>query len=90
VVKRYAARPVTTGSILTWAGKPDSGSRSVPVAWKTSPHVRPASSRTASRRTGSFPAAARRPRKTLGWRTPAEALDQQLLLIEDTGVTRTG
>jgi IS30 family transposase len=31
-----------------------------------------------------------RPRKTLGWRTPAEALNQQLLLIEEAGVATTG
>ena len=30
-----------------------------------------------------------RPRKTLGWRTPAEALNQQLLLIEEAGVATT-
>jgi IS30 family transposase len=31
-----------------------------------------------------------RPRKTLGWRTPAEALNHQLLLIEEAGVATTG
>jgi IS30 family transposase len=31
-----------------------------------------------------------RPRKTLGWRTPAEALNEQLLLIEEAGVATTG
>jgi transposase, IS30 family len=27
-----------------------------------------------------------RPRKTLGWKTPAEALNQQLLSLEQAGV----
>lgn len=31
-----------------------------------------------------------RPRKTLGWRTPAEALNDQLLLLQQTGVASTG
>jgi hypothetical protein len=31
-----------------------------------------------------------RPRKTLGWRTPAEALDEQLRSIEQAGVATTG
>ncbi len=31
-----------------------------------------------------------RPRKTLGWRTPAEALDQCLAQIENHGVATTG
>jgi hypothetical protein len=31
-----------------------------------------------------------RPRKTLGWRTPAEALNDQLLLLQNTGVATTG
>jgi IS30 family transposase len=30
-----------------------------------------------------------RPRKTLGWKTPAEALDDQLRSIQDTGVAST-
>ena len=30
-----------------------------------------------------------RPRKTLGWRTPAETLNQQLLLIQRGGVATT-
>ena len=30
-----------------------------------------------------------RPRKTLGWKTPAEALDEHLLLIQETGVATT-
>jgi len=30
-----------------------------------------------------------RPRKTLGWKTPAEALNQQLLLIQEPGVATT-
>jgi IS30 family transposase len=30
-----------------------------------------------------------RPRKTLGWRTPAEALNEQLLLIKEAGVATT-
>lgn len=31
-----------------------------------------------------------RPRKTLGWKTPAEALNEQLLLIQNnTGVATT-
>jgi IS30 family transposase len=30
-----------------------------------------------------------RPRKTLGWKTPAEALDAHLLLQEQAGVART-
>ena len=30
-----------------------------------------------------------RPRKTLGWRTPGEALNEQLLLIEEAGVATT-
>ena len=30
-----------------------------------------------------------RPRKTLGWRTPAEALNEQLLLIQRGGVATT-
>jgi IS30 family transposase len=31
-----------------------------------------------------------RPRKTLGWRTPAEALNDQLLLLQNTGAATTG
>jgi IS30 family transposase len=31
-----------------------------------------------------------RPRKTLGWRTPAEALNEQLLSLQRTGVASTG
>lgn len=30
-----------------------------------------------------------RPRKTLGWKTPAEALDEHLLLVQQTGVATT-
>ena len=30
-----------------------------------------------------------RPRKTLGWRTPAEALDEHLRLLQEAGVART-
>ena len=30
-----------------------------------------------------------RPRKTLGWKTPAEALNNHLLLLQTTGVART-
>jgi transposase, IS30 family len=32
----------------------------------------------------------RRPRKTLGWKTPAEALNEHLLSIQQTGVATTG
>jgi IS30 family transposase len=31
-----------------------------------------------------------RPRKTLGWKTPAEALDEQLVLLQQAGVASTG
>jgi IS30 family transposase len=31
-----------------------------------------------------------RPRKTLGWKTPAEALDEQLLSLQQAGVATTG
>lgn len=31
-----------------------------------------------------------RPRKTLGWRTPAEALDEYLNSVQQSGVARTG
>jgi IS30 family transposase len=31
-----------------------------------------------------------RPRKTLGWKTPAELLNEQLLFIQETGVATTG
>ena len=31
-----------------------------------------------------------RPRKVLGWRTPAEVLDQQLRSMHDPGVATTG
>jgi IS30 family transposase len=31
-----------------------------------------------------------RPRKTLGWKTPAEALDEQLMSPEQAGVATTG
>ncbi len=30
-----------------------------------------------------------RPRKTLGWKTPAEALNEHLLSVEQAGVART-
>jgi transposase, IS30 family len=30
-----------------------------------------------------------RPRKTLGWKTPAEALDEHLRLAQEAGVART-
>jgi IS30 family transposase len=30
-----------------------------------------------------------RPRKTVGWTTPAEALNEQLLLLQATGVAST-
>jgi transposase, IS30 family len=30
-----------------------------------------------------------RPRKTLGWKTPAEALNKRLLLLQETGVAST-
>ena len=30
-----------------------------------------------------------RPRKTLGWKTPAEALDEQLLSLQQAGVATT-
>lgn len=31
-----------------------------------------------------------RPRKTLGWKTPAEALNEQLLSLQQTGVATIG
>jgi len=31
-----------------------------------------------------------RPRKTLGWKTPAEALDEHLLLLQQAGVASIG
>jgi IS30 family transposase len=31
-----------------------------------------------------------RPRKVLGWKTPAEVLDEQLRLLHQAGVARTG
>ncbi len=31
-----------------------------------------------------------RPRKTLGWKTPAEALNEQLRLVQQAGVASTG
>jgi IS30 family transposase len=31
-----------------------------------------------------------RPRKTLGWKTPAEAINEQLLLLQNAGVATTG
>ena len=31
-----------------------------------------------------------RPRKTLGWKTPAEAMNEQLLSLQSTGVATTG
>jgi IS30 family transposase len=31
-----------------------------------------------------------RPRKTLGWKTPAEALDEHLRSLHEAGVARTG
>jgi len=31
-----------------------------------------------------------RPRKILGWRTPAEAFDEQLRLLQQAGVASTG
>lgn len=35
-------------------------------------------------------AIAHRPRKTLGWKTPAEALDEQLRSVQQPGVATTG
>jgi IS30 family transposase len=31
-----------------------------------------------------------RPRKTLGWRTPAEVFEEQLRLLQQPGVATTG
>ena len=31
-----------------------------------------------------------RPRKTLGWKTPAEALNERLLSVQQAGVATTG
>ena len=31
-----------------------------------------------------------RPRKTLGWKTPAEAMNEQLISLQTTGVATTG
>jgi len=31
-----------------------------------------------------------RPRKTLGWKTPAEALNEHLLLLQQAGIASTG
>ncbi len=31
-----------------------------------------------------------KPRKTLGWKTPAEAFTEQLLLLQQAGVASTG
>lgn len=79
--------------VPTWAGVAyvcfivDAFSRMI-VGWRVASHMRTEMVLDAIEAVAH--ALNSRPRKTLEWRTPAEAFNEQLLLLQQTGVATTG